>query len=73
MFDADINDVEIFKLEDKYNNDINVINLYKQFNHLSSPRSEYIHLDNAILSNNNLMILTHNIRSIYTEEFTSFC
>ena len=62
MFDADINYRDIFRLEDKYNNDINVTNLYRQFNHLSFPRSEY--LGNVVLSNNNLMIITHIIRSI---------
>ena len=63
MFHADINYLDVFQLEDKHNNDINVTNLYKQFNHVSFSRSEYIHLYNAVLSRNNLMILNHNIRS----------
>ena len=55
----DINDLDIFCTNDKYNNHLSVNNLYTQFNHITFPRSQYIHLDEFSLPRNyELTILT---------------
>lgn len=63
----DIYDNDIFHSDDKYNANLNVNHLYRQFNQVNFPRSQYIQLDELSLSNNNILtVLTLNIRSIPT-------
>lgn len=61
----DLMDLDIFVNEDKYNSDLNVDNLFIQYNHINFPRSQYIYLhDNSLPIKNVFDILTLNIRSI---------
>lgn len=50
---------------DKYNNDLNISNLYLRFRDLNFNKSKYIHSDSSIRASDNVVsLVTLNIRSI---------
>lgn len=58
--------LDIFDTDnDKYNNGLNISNLYLRFRDLNFNKSKYIHSDSSIRTCDNVVsLLTHNIRSI---------